>query len=131
MKSITTINMTRFVWQNIVCCFGLPEVLITDNGTKLNCEQFKLFCAKLNIRNHCSSPAHPQANDQVEVTNRTIIQGKKKKLEGKKEKCVDELHGVLLSYITTARTRQGKPYTFWFTERKQYYQSGEKRKHIW
>lgn len=73
LKNITATQMNFFVCSDIVCRFGTSEVLVTDNGTQFDCEQFRVFCGKLGIRNHYSSPAHPQANGQVEVTNRTIL----------------------------------------------------------
>lgn len=112
LRIIIATNMTRFVWQNIVYLFGSPEVLLTDNRTQFDCDQLRSFCKKLNVRNHYSSLAHPQANGQVKVTNRTIIQGMKKKLEGKKEEWVEELPVVLMSYKTTVRTPTGEtPYS--------------------
>jgi len=32
LTAITTRNVQSFVWKNIVCRFGLPHVIITDNG---------------------------------------------------------------------------------------------------
>ena len=32
LVTITTLQIQNFVWKNIICRFGLPKVLITDNG---------------------------------------------------------------------------------------------------
>ena len=32
LTAITAQNVQSFVWKNIVCRFGLPHVIITDNG---------------------------------------------------------------------------------------------------
>ncbi|GJX58690.1 reverse transcriptase domain-containing protein [Tanacetum coccineum] len=34
-------EVKNFIWQNIVCRFGLPRVIVTDNGTQLVNDQFK------------------------------------------------------------------------------------------
>ena len=70
---ITAKNIRNFVWKNIVCRFGIFNVIISDNARQFDNDRFKLFCSDLAISNHLSSPSHPQANGQVEVTNRTII----------------------------------------------------------
>ncbi|XP_075640538.1 uncharacterized protein LOC142612316 [Castanea sativa] len=49
--------------------YGIPRVLISNNGKQFDNNAFKGFCSQLGIKNHYSSPAHPQVNGQVEVTN--------------------------------------------------------------
>ena len=66
------------------------------------------FCKELGIRNHYSSPSHPQANGQTEVTNRTLLKLIKTRLEGAKEAWPNELPGVLWAYRTTVRTLKGE-----------------------
>ena len=64
---------------------------------------FKDFCEHFGIQNHCS-PAHPQANGQAEVPNRSLLKIIKTRLEGAKEVWPDELPGVLWAYRTTVKT---------------------------
>ena len=86
-KPLTTImekNIWTFVWRNIICRYGIPRVLISDNGKQFDNSAFKEFCSELGIKNHYSSPANPQANGQVEVTNRTLLKIIKTRLKGAK-----------------------------------------------
>ena len=69
---------------------------------------FRDFCSELGIKNHYSSPAHPQANGQVEVTNRSLLKIIKTRLEGAKGIWPDELPSVLWAYRTTTRTPTGE-----------------------
>ena len=69
LATITKKNIRGFIWRCIICRFGIPKVLDSDNGMQFNDDSFRDFCSQLGIRNHYSSPAHLQANGQVEVTN--------------------------------------------------------------
>ena len=62
-------NVRSFVWRNIIYRFKIPRVLVFDNGKLFNNNTLRDFCSELGIKNHYFSPAHPQANVQVEVTN--------------------------------------------------------------
>ena len=73
LAMITKKNVRSFVWKNIVCKYGIPKVLVLDNRKQFDNDAFKDFCLQLGIKNHYSSPAHPQANGQVEVRNRSLL----------------------------------------------------------
>ena len=71
-EALTTImekNVRRFVWRNIICKYGIPRILVSNNGKQFDNESFKDFHSQLGIKNHYSSLTHPLANGQVEVTN--------------------------------------------------------------
>ena len=70
--------------------------------------KFRDFCKELGIRNHYSSPRHPQANGQTKVTNWTLLKLIKTRLEGAKGGWPDELPGVLWAYRMTVRTPIGE-----------------------
>jgi ribonuclease HI len=97
-------NVKSFVWKAVICRFGIPRVLISDNGKQFDNGPFREMCNQLNIKNHYSSPRHPQANGQVEVTNRTLLKQIKTRLEGAKGMWVEELPSILWAYRTTVRT---------------------------
>ena len=62
LAKITQQNVKNFVWKNIVCRFGVPKILILDNGRQFDNTLFKDFYEHFKIQNHYSSPAHLQAN---------------------------------------------------------------------
>jgi hypothetical protein len=72
LATISEKNAKNFVWKGIICRFGIPRVLISDNGKQFDNRPFRELCSQLNIKNHYSSPRHPQANGQVEVTNQNL-----------------------------------------------------------
>nr|CAN76815.1 hypothetical protein VITISV_044116 [Vitis vinifera] len=54
--SIKDKDVTKFVWNNIVCRFGIPQIIIADNGPQFDSIAFRNFCSELNIRNSYSTP---------------------------------------------------------------------------
>ena len=104
LATITEKNIRSFVWRCIICRFGIPRVLVSDNGKQFDDDSFRDFCSQLGIRNHYSYPAHPQANGQVEVTNRSLLKIIKTQLDEAKGIWPEELLSVLWAYKTTTRT---------------------------
>ena len=83
-------------------------MLVSENGKQFDNSAFRDFYSELGIKNHYSSPVHPQANGQVEVTNRTLLKIIKTRLEGAKGIWLDDLPIVLWAYRTIARTPTGE-----------------------
>ena len=108
LATITEKSIRTFVWKNIICRYRIPRVLVSDNGKQFDNSAFRNFCSELGIQNHYSSPAHPQANGQVEVTNRTLLKIIKTRLKAAKGIWPDELPSILWAYQTTARTPIGE-----------------------
>jgi transposase InsO family protein len=95
--------MRNFVWEHIVCRFGVPHEIVSDNGTQFAGGSFKKWCEGLNIKQSFTSVAHPQANGQVEVANRDIVSGIKARIGLSRGKWVEELPMVLWSFRTTPK----------------------------
>ena len=92
------------MWRVIVCRFGIPRALVSDNGKQFDNAKFRDFCVELEIKNYYSSPVHPQSNGQAEVTIRTFKAALKTKLEDLKGKWVEFLLEVLWAYRTTQKS---------------------------
>uniref|UniRef100_A0A2N9ED79 Uncharacterized protein n=1 Tax=Fagus sylvatica TaxID=28930 RepID=A0A2N9ED79_FAGSY len=108
LATITERNIQNFVWKAVVYRFGIPRVLVSDNGKQFDNPRFRQFSQELGIHNHYSSPGHPQANGQVEVTNRSLLKLIKTRLEGAKGLWPEELPSILWAYRTTVRTPTGE-----------------------
>ena len=104
LATITEQKIRNFVWRAIICRFGIPRALVSDNGKQFDNAKFRDFCAKLGIKNYYSSPAHPQSNGQAEVTIRILKAALKTKLENLKGKWVEYLPEVLWAYRTTQKS---------------------------
>ena len=59
LATITKQKIRNFVWRSIMCRFGIPRALVSDNGKQFDNAKFKDFCAELEIKNYYSFPAHP------------------------------------------------------------------------
>ena len=108
LATITEKNIWNFVWKNIICRYGKPRVLVSNNEKQFDNKAFRDFYSQLGIKNHYSSPAHPQANGQVEVTNQSLLKIIKTRLDGAKGIWPKELPSVLWAYRTTARIPTGE-----------------------
>jgi hypothetical protein len=105
--NITGNQVKKFVWDNIVCRFGLPGEIISDNGKQFCDNPFKDWCAQLNITQHFASVKHPQTNGLVERANRSLGEGIKARLDRHKGKWVEELSHVLWAHRTSIKTSTG------------------------
>ena len=103
LTQITDSELRKFVWKNIITRFRIPRCLISDNSTQFNSRPFREFCLKFGIINYFSSLAYPQGNGQAESSNKTILNGIKKRLEKAKGQWVEELPNVLWTFRTTPR----------------------------
>jgi ribonuclease HI len=101
-------KLRSFVWKSVVCRFGIPKVLITDNGRQFDNSQFKNFCTNLGIEHRLTSVAHPQSNGLAEVTNRIILQDLKTRIGDAKGSWPEELPAILWTYRTSHKTATGE-----------------------
>nr|XP_023922149.1 uncharacterized protein LOC112033597 [Quercus suber] len=108
LVNIRDTDVKRFVWKNIVTRFGVPESLISDNGLQFDSRAFRTFCEDLGIKNKYSTPAYPQSNGLAEATNKVILNGLKRRLDGAKGGWAEELPNVLWAYRTTPRRSTGE-----------------------
>ena len=108
LANIRDVDIKKFVWRNIMMRFGVPESLVSDNILQFDKNAFREFCSSLGITNRNSTPAYSQSNDQAEATNKAIVNGLKRRLEGVKGRWAEELPSVLWAYRTTLRRSTGE-----------------------
>ncbi|XP_057785427.1 uncharacterized protein LOC131002954 [Salvia miltiorrhiza] len=104
---IDEVTVERFIWRNICCRFGVPRIIVLDNGTQFIGQRIADFCDRMDITQRFVSVAHPQANGQGELANRSIYDGIKKRLNQSRGKWVEVIpaEARLESYrITTYDT---------------------------
>ena len=113
MAQITTHKVTHFVWKNIVCRFGVPKLLVSDNGTQFASQQLSKICSEVGVKHVFTSVEHPQTNGQVESANRVLLRGLKRRLEKAKETWAEEVPRIVWAYHTTYQsTTKETPFSF-------------------
>ncbi|GJU65032.1 reverse transcriptase domain-containing protein [Tanacetum coccineum] len=107
VATITGSQVKKFVWENIICGFGLLGEIISDNGKQFRDNPFKDGCEKLNIKQSFASVKHPQTNRQVERANRSLGEGIKARLGEGNKNLVEEVPRVLWAHRTMIKTSNG------------------------
>ncbi|XP_028115035.1 uncharacterized protein K02A2.6-like [Camellia sinensis] len=104
MRKADGAGVTNFIKENIICRFGIPKVMLSDNGTPfVNCH-VGILLDTYQIKHHKSTPYYPQENGQAEATNKTLIRIL--------SKMIDEVGGTwseLSVALWTYRTSKKKP----------------------
>ena len=78
MKSSITSNSTIRELRKLFSRFGIPKILVSDNGTSLTSHEFEIFCNKNGI-NHIKIPSYrPASNGQAEIIVQKFKLAKKK-----------------------------------------------------
>jgi len=101
---ITAHKIQHFVWKNIVCRFGIPKRLESDNGTQFASEQLGKLCTELGVEQVFASVEHPQTNGKVESANRVLLRGLKRRLDKAKGTWAKEVPRIVWAYHTTPQS---------------------------
>jgi transposase InsO family protein len=113
VRPITNLRAEQVVtfFTDIVYPFGVPNSIITDNGSQFTGRKFLELCDKFHIRVDWAAVAHPQTNGQVERANGMILQGLKPRifdrLNKSGRKWLQELPAVVWSLRTTPSRATG------------------------
>jgi hypothetical protein len=76
-QEVTTV--VKF-FESIIYRYGVPNSIITDNGTNFTSGEFQEFAKELGIKIKYASVVHPKSNGQVEKANGLICAGLKKRI---------------------------------------------------
>ncbi len=75
LKSANAEEVAKFLYEEIICRFGAPKKIQSDQGTHFVNELIRKLTDKFRIRHSLSSPYHPQSNGLVERFNKTLCEG--------------------------------------------------------
>jgi hypothetical protein len=110
-KNVTQVAVSRFVKNNIICRYGMPEMLITDNASNLNNRMMDQLCQQFKIQHHNFAPYRPKMNEAVEAANKNVKKILNKITETYKD-WHEHLPYDLCAYRTSVRTSVGAtPYS--------------------
>ncbi|PKA57235.1 hypothetical protein AXF42_Ash002539 [Apostasia shenzhenica] len=111
----TAQSVENFLWANIVCRYGIPMVIIIDNGTSFANQRIHDFCREHQINLKYAFVWHPHTNGQAEAANKNILNILKKRLNGARARWPEELRGALWAYNTApSEVTQESPFSLSF-----------------
>ncbi|XP_043062763.1 uncharacterized protein K02A2.6-like [Drosophila yakuba] len=70
LRRATTETLRKAVRERIVARYGVPKIMITDNGVQFTSRAFKRFLEELGVKQQLTAPYTPQENP-TERANRT------------------------------------------------------------
>lgn len=96
----TTTKTTMKLLTNSFATFGIPETIVSDNGTQFTSHEFQSFCEQQGIHHIRTAPYHPQSNGLaerfVDTLKRTL-----RKIRSGGETLEEALQTFLQVYRTT------------------------------
>ncbi|GKV18246.1 hypothetical protein SLEP1_g28653 [Rubroshorea leprosula] len=106
----TTIErkIKEFLFNSILCRFGIPKRIIADNGPQFRAAALRSFCNDYGIELALTSVYTPQSNGQAESANKIVLRGLKTRVLAAHSNWVDELNKVLWSCRTTPSSATGE-----------------------
>ena len=74
-KTANSIDTATFIYEEIICRFGVPKVIQSDQGTHFVNDTIRQLMAKFQVKHSLSLLYHPQSNGLVERFNRSLCEG--------------------------------------------------------
>ena len=95
-----SIEVAAFIYEDIISRYGIPKLIIMDNGTHFINIYITSICTKFRIKYRRTSSYNPQANGLVEWLNQTITNSLKRLDLSIKLYWNDFIPAVLYAYWT-------------------------------
>ncbi|KAL4083593.1 hypothetical protein QTP88_028909 [Uroleucon formosanum] len=103
---------------NFVCTHGIPQTILTDQGTDFLSKIFTEVCKLLQINKINTSPFHPQTNGSLERSHRTLTEYLRHYVDKKLNNWDEYLPYAFFVYNSTEHTSTGyQPYSLLFGRR--------------
>ncbi|GKV40125.1 hypothetical protein SLEP1_g47794 [Rubroshorea leprosula] len=108
LSTTTERKIEEFLFNSILCRFGIPKRIIADNGPQFRAAALRSFCNDYGIELTMTSVYTPQSNGQAESANKIVLRGLKTRVLAAHSTWVDELNKVLWSCRTTPSSATGE-----------------------
>jgi transposase InsO family protein len=86
VRKVTAQSANKF-FKGIVCRFGVPNRIITNNGTQFTSRTFMQYVQDLGGKICFASVAHPRSNGQAERGNAEVLRGLRTSTFDRLRKC--------------------------------------------
>ncbi len=74
-KTVNADTVAMFLYEEIICRFGVSKILQSDRGTYFVNEVIQRLTKRFRIKHSLSSPYHLQSNGLVERFNKMLCEG--------------------------------------------------------
>ena len=72
LRTVTSYDIAKAMYKHWICNYGIPAVIITDQGSNFDSEVFHEVCNQLGIEKRRTTSYHPQTNGIIERMHRTL-----------------------------------------------------------
>ena len=100
-------TVVNFIFEEIFVQFGVPREIVTNQGAQFTSKLMQEIANKYKIKHRKSTPYHPQANGQVESTNKNLETIMTKTVQMHRKYWSDKLHEALWAYKITWKNSTG------------------------
>ena len=112
LKEANAEVVVTFLKEHVICRFGLPKRIISDNGTPFVNRRVSELLQYYKISHGKSTPYHPQSNGQAEATNKSILRILTKMVSDAPQDWSEHLPLALWAYRTTKHgTTKATPFS--------------------
>lgn len=104
----TTSSETVKQLKILICRYGIPKTIVTDNATCFTSTDFTKFCEQFGIKHVTTPTYHPESNGQVEKYVDTVKTALRKLSQDVSSKGLEaDLYNFLFQYRVTPHSRTG------------------------
>jgi hypothetical protein len=107
LKKATSAAIANFIREHIICRFGIPHKIVTDNGTPFINKDVRAMTKHYSEKHLKSSPYYPQGNGQAEATNLMLLRILSKMVFDYGKNWGFHLPDVLWAYRSSPKTATG------------------------
>ncbi|XP_026428998.1 uncharacterized protein K02A2.6-like [Papaver somniferum] len=117
LRGTTGATIAAFNKEHIICRFGVPKHIITDNGTPFANKQARYLLEGYGIKQVFSTIYYPHGNRQAESTNKTLIRILSRTMHDNPREWNEQLPMALWAYQTAPKSSIGvSPYSLVYGE---------------
>lgn len=92
-KQATASSLIKFLEQSIFLLFGVPQIVLTDNGSQFTSKVFKELLSHYGITHWLTPSYHPQVNNSERV-NRVITTAIRATIKANHKMWADNIHNI-------------------------------------
>lgn len=111
IKDETADTFIHVFFRSVICKFGCPRTIITDQGQNFASKVTRTFLKSYGIKRNQTSAYHPQTNGQTERFNRTLAASLTMYVSKNQKNWSDYVAGIVFAYnITEHSVTKASPF---------------------